>query len=447
MFTGITSVLVAALLPAPAGVAATTDTVRHGAIRHDAARHRAAQHHVARHDAVRHRAVVSADPVDTTPHVLDGIVNAFALVGGTVVVGGSFGAVREAGSTRVLARSGLFAYEQATGRVLPGFAPHLDGPVLALAAGAHGTVYVGGRFSAAGDARALGLALLRLSDGSQVTGFDPRVRGGAVTSLARRGRQLYAGGDFTWVGGVRRTALARVDAVTGAVDPRFAIRPGAPRGGRTRVHAISLSRDRLAVDGDFTTLDGLSRPQLGLVDVAAAPARVAPWRTRAYRGRCRDDFPSYVRGLDFAPGGGYFVVVTTGGGVGAHTTCDTAARFETYASGEVSPTWVNHTGGDSLYSVAVTGAAVYVGGHQRWLDNPRGRDSAGPGAVERPGIGAIHPRTGRALGWNPTRERGIGVKAFLAHRGGLLVGSDTTRLGHEYHARVGMFPLSITPDS
>lgn len=122
--------------------------------------------------------------------------------------------------------------------------------------------------------------------------------------------------------------------------------------------------------------------------------------------------------------------------------CDTAARFETYAKGSnIRPTWINATGGDSLYAVAVTGAAVFVGGHQRWLDNPRGRDSAGPGAVSRPGIGAIHPRTGKALSWNPTRERGIGVKAFSAHHTGLLVGSDTTRLGREYHARIGMFPL------
>ncbi|GAA2867703.1 hypothetical protein GCM10010517_27340 [Streptosporangium fragile] len=421
MFARITSVLATALLLAPAGVAAA--------------------------GTVKHSGVVSADPVDSTPHVLDGIVNAIALVGGTVVVGGSFSAVREAGSTRTLPRSGLFAYESATGRVLSGFAPHVDGPVLALAAGVHGTVYVGGRFSAAGGVWARGLTLLRLADGSPVTGFGPRVHDGAVTSLARRGRQLYVGGDFTRIGGANRTALARLDAVTGAADPGFAVRPGAPRGGRTRVHALSLGRDRLAVDGDFTTLDGMSRPQLGLIDVAAAPARVAPWRTRAYEGRCRDDFPSYVRGLDFAPDGGYFVVVTTGGPMGPRTTCDTAARFETYAPGEVAPTWVNHTGGDSLYSVAVTGAAVYVGGHQRWLDNPRGRDSAGPGAVTRPGIGAIHPGTGRALSWNPTRERGIGVKAFLAHRGGLLVGSDTTRLGREYHARVGMFPLPITPDS
>ena len=57
-------------------------------------------------------------------------------------------------------------------------------------------------------------------------------------------------------------------------------------------------------------------------------------------------------------------------------------RFETAnVSSTAQPTWINWTGGDTLYSVAVTGPAVYVGGHQRWLDNPLGHDSAGPGAV------------------------------------------------------------------
>ncbi|WP_433249955.1 hypothetical protein ACQPYK_03320 [Streptosporangium sp. CA-135522] len=420
MFARTTSVLAAALMLVPTGVAAAGTT--------------------------KHSRVVSADPVNTTPHVLDGIVNAITLVGGTVVVGGSFSRVRDAGSETVLSRANIFAYDLATGRVVPGFEPRLDRPVNALAAGTGDTVYAGGEFAAAGDARTRGLALLRLSDGSPVTGFDAPVHGGVVTSLARRGSQLYVGGDFIGVGRAFRTALARLDAATGAVDPGFAIQPGMSRGGRVKVQALSLGRDRLAVDGDFTTLDGLPRPQLGLIDVGALPAKVADWRTDAYAADCLEVFPSYVRGLDFAPDGSYFAVVTTGGPSEAGSTvtgkmCDTAARFETYARGEVSPTWVNHTGGDSLYSVAVTGAAVYVGGHQRWLDNPFGRDSAGPGAVERPGIGAIHPRTGKALKWNPTRARGIGVKAFLAHRGGLLVGSDTTRLGHEYHARVGMFPL------
>ncbi|MFC6079606.1 hypothetical protein [Sphaerisporangium aureirubrum] len=388
--------------------------------------------------AVPHDRVVSADPVGTTPHVLDGIVNALAVAGRTVIVGGSFSRVREAGATARLPRSNIFAFDLYTGKVDRRFAPTLDGPVAALAAGADGSVYAGGAFL--GPGRAAGLARLRLSDGKPVPGFDAPVRGGDVSALVLRGRHLYAGGDFTAVGRTGRPALARLDAATGAVDPAFTVRPGGGRG-PLKVHAMAASGRLLAVDGSFTTLSGLRRPQVGLIDIGAARPAVTGWRTEAYAARCKDAFPYYVRGLDFSPDGQYFVVVTTGGAGGSRKLCDSAARFETAARGAARPTWVNHTGGDSLYSVAVTGAAVYVGGHQRWLDNPRGRDAAGPGAVARPGIGAIDPATGRALPWNPTRDRGIGVKAFLVDKGGLLLGSDTTRLGHEYHARVGMFPL------
>jgi hypothetical protein len=87
---------------------------------------------------------------------------------------------------------------------------------------------------------------------------------------------------------------------------------------------------------------------------------------------------------------------------------------------------------------------VYLGGHQRYFDNPYGTDAKGPGpgAVSRPGIGAVSPRTGRALPWNPTRDRGVGVRVFIPVPRGLLVGSDTDQLGKEYHGRVGMFPMS-----
>jgi hypothetical protein len=91
----------------------------------------------------------------------------------------------------------------------------------------------------------------------------------------------------------------------------------------------------------------------------------------------------------------------TSGGV--DTTFDTAARFDLRGTGMHRPLWVNWTGGDSLYSVADTGSAVYVGGHQRWMDNPQGHETAGPGAVERPGIAAINPITGKATPWNAKR--------------------------------------------
>ena len=95
--------------------------------------------------------------------------------------------------------------------------------------------------------------------------------------------------------------------------------------------------------------------------------------------------------MDFSPDGSYFVIVANGGS-GMDGICDAAARFETAdVSSTVEPTWINWTGGDTLWSVAITDAAVYVGGHNRWLDNPDYDDEPGPNAVERPGIGAIDP--------------------------------------------------------
>jgi hypothetical protein len=121
--------------------------------------------------------------------------------------------------------------------------------------------------------------------------------------------------------------------------------------------------------------------------------------------------------------------------------CDATARFETNISDPVRPTWINYTGGDTLHSVSATGAAVYVQGHQRWLDNKFGVNDAGPGAVSRPGIGAINPDTGLALGWNPTKTREVGGKDFLATPTGLWVGSDGEHIDGEFRAGIAFMPL------
>src|SRR3982750_4429100 len=73
-------------------------------------------------------AVVSANPVDYTPDVLDGAVFAFAQVGNSVVVGGPFTQVAAHGSTIGTGRYGIFAFDLGTGAIT-GFNPQLDGPV------------------------------------------------------------------------------------------------------------------------------------------------------------------------------------------------------------------------------------------------------------------------------------------------------------------------------
>jgi hypothetical protein len=282
--------------------------------------------------------------------------------------------------------------------------------------------------------------------GARVASFRARINWGDVRAVAVRGARLYAGGTFSAINGVSRVALVRVNAGSGAVDTRFNARLSAPGLRRTRVEHFDITPDgsRMVVIGALLRVGTRPRTQIAMFDITGAPATVMSWYTDAYKPTCRQGFDTYLRQVKFSPDGKWFVVASTGRASSPTKLCDSATRFETGGGGRHNPTWVQRTGGDSLYSVAVTGRAVYVGGHQRYLDNPYGSDERGkgPGAVARVGIGAISPTTGRALSWNPTRKpRGVGVRAFLVVPSGLIVGSDTERLGGEFHARIGMFPL------
>ncbi|HEY7487949.1 MAG TPA: hypothetical protein VH912_26085 [Streptosporangiaceae bacterium] len=385
--------------------------------------------------------VVSANPANSTPNALDGTVYAFAVVGSKIVVGGSFTQIRNAGSKTVVKQKYLFAYDAKTGKIDTGFKPALNGTVYALATGPSGTVFAGGSFTTVNGAANRGL--VRLTPTGKRTGKFA-LGNGNVRDLISRGSQLYVGGAFTKINGASRSLLARLNTSTGAVDSKINFSFSDPiNGGALKIYDMALTPggSRLVTTGSFMKVSGKSRPQVAMFDTSGS---LTTWATSRYGPVCNNAaFDSYIRDVDFSPDGKYFVIVTTGGPFGNTTLCDSAARWETAKTGAgQQPTWVNWTGGDSLYAVSVTGAAVYVGGHQRWLNNPYGHDSAGPGAVSRPGIGALSAGTGKALSWNPTRTRGHGVEVLDAYASGLLVGSDTEELGHEYHARLGMFPLS-----
>jgi hypothetical protein len=389
-------------------------------------------------------ALVSTNPVDYTPHVLDGEVRAFAVVGDAVVVGGDFSSVSDASGRNTFHRANIFAYELRTGHVLD-FAPRVDGPVFTLAAGASGTVYLGGAFQKVNDIVQRGVAQLGLAGtGARVPGFAASINWGDVRSVIAKGPWLYVAGSFSQINNTERVALARLNAVTGAVDPSFDLKLAAPDLTRVKMEdlAITANGSRLAVIGAVEQAVGQYRAQILMVDAALSPARLSDWYTDAYTRPCRQGFETYLRGIDFDPTGTYAVVVSTGRKTGTQLMCDSAARFELAGAGLHRPTWVNYTGGDSLYSVSLTGAAIYVGGHQRWMDNPDGNESRGPGAVDRSGIASIDPISGKATDWNPGRKpRGIGARALLATPTGLLVGSDTEYLGGERHARLALLPL------
>jgi hypothetical protein len=142
---------------------------------------------------------------------------------------------------------------------------------------------------------------------------------------------------------------------------------------------------------------GLQRDQIVMLNLTTSPVSVTDRATTRFQQQCAKVFDTYMRDVDISPDGSYFVVGTTGA-YRAGSLCDAASRWETGATGSgQQPTWVDYTGGDTLYSVAITGTAVYVGGHQRWLNNSFAADRAGPGAVAREGIAALDTVNGLPL--------------------------------------------------
>ncbi|HEY0485245.1 MAG TPA: PKD domain-containing protein [Mycobacteriales bacterium] len=352
-----------------------------------------------------------------TPRIADGNVLALAQIGSVVLVGGSFRSAASPDESLTYHRDNLMAFDARTGAVDPGFAPVLDGAVSALLPSPDGrSVYAAGAFGTVNGEASRGLARLDLATGKAVPGFTAPVLDGDVNDVGMAGKRLYLGGDFT--GG-----MMSLDPDTGAADPFFGLSFGGG-GGAAGVTALDVAPDggSLAAVGDFTSVGGASRTRVALIDLSGPSASVLPWSTDRYGARCAGE--SSVQDVAYAPDGTYFTVVT-GGGTAPDTLCGTAARWDP-ARAARGPTWVARTGGDALQAVTVTGSAVYVGGRQRWLDNPAGEGTAGPGAVSRPGVAALDPRNGLPLSWSPPATRGAAARVLYPTATGLWVGADSS---------------------
>lgn len=405
-----------------------------------------------------HDRAVSAVPSTATPNINDGTVYTIVKVGNKVFVGGDFTAVTDRGTGTVHARPNLFAFDATTGLVDTAFAPVINDEVLTLMPGpVADTVYVGGRFTGVNNVPGgwSKLVLLNTADGSLVSSFKAPGINGAVTTVKQFGSRLLIGGFFTTVGVDTRNGLASLDALTGAFDPFMNVAltghhnyNGTGANSAVGPTDLDITPDgtKAVVLGNFKQANGGDYDQVVMLDLTGASAAIANWHTNRFDDACaRNAFDKWVRDLDISPDGSYFVVVATGGPNGT-TLCDAASRWEMSATGvNLQPTWVDWTGGDTLLSVAITGSAVYVGGHQRWMNNHEGGDSAKQGSVARPGLAALDPVNGVPLAWNPGRHpRGVGASALYATADGLYVGSDTDYIGNFDYMRgkIAYFPLA-----
>lgn len=397
--------------------------------------------------------VVSQDPVNYTPNLVGDATVAHPAVYAfepsatlpQMYVGGQFHSLQNAQRTSSYVRPYIAAFNRTTGAVSTSFHPVLDGSVWAIVS-VGSSVYAAGEFTHVNGVARRGLVKLNAS-GSVDPAFNASStfsEGVAYDLKSVKGRLIVGGSFPKGLAALSPTSGADTGylnlGISGSVatltkEPthvyRFAVNPGA---------------SRLVAIGNFTTVSGQARARAFMLNLGASKGVLASWYYAPLSRYCNHkNVPAYLRDVDFSPTGSYFVLVASGnvptkGRIGTDV-CDAAARLETNIAHQSKPTWINYTGGDTLHSVAVSSKAVYVQGHNRWLDNPTGHGSCLTTCVVRHGIGAIDPVSGRALEWNPVKGRGVGGKETLLTPQGLWVGSDTSLIHREYHYGIALMPL------
>ncbi len=366
-----------------------------------------------------------------------------AEAGSQMVVGGRFQQVENPKRTVQYNRSNIVAFDAVTGEV-SSFAPQIDGDVWGL--WSDGTwVYAGGAFKNVNGVSRPALANINLATGELDPNFQPSFNGGRVSDIAMANGHLIVSGSF-------KKRLVSLSPTTGRPTAylNHAVTGKLPNSDAAQVFHFDVSpnQQRLVAVGNFTTVDGLARPRVFMLDLGASATSLSSWNYEPLALACtsgRANAQAYVLDVEFSPDSSWFAFAAFGfmwqPGYKGRMLCDGVSRFETNNLDPVAPTWINYTGGDSLKSVAVTNSAVYVQGHSRWLDNPDGVDRAGPGAVDRLGGGAVDPTTGKALPWNPVMPQQAGGFDILATESGVWFATDGTRFGGKYRRGIRFAPL------
>ncbi len=289
-----------------------------------------------------------------------------------------------------------------------------------------------------------------------------------ATSLAATNSTLYVGGRYTRINGRLRTGLAAVNTASGVVDQSFdnQLSGGIGVDGQLGVPQLKLTHDqsKLLVVHTGRQIDGQDRYGMGIIDTATK--QLLPWRSQLW-----DENLGRVGGVtriyagDIAPDDSYFVV-SSGSGGDSPPISDTAVAYPINAPAgtedNVQPLWIaRHF--DSIYSIAITEVAVYVGGHFGFIESQTsddpwpGLDNVGYGTgqglagyglgdqvVRRDHIAAIDPANGKALEWYPLDGSNSfeGDKAMEATPRGLFVGGDGQWKGGVRTGRVAFFDFN-----
>jgi PKD repeat protein len=417
-----------------------------------------------------HTRLAPDTPRTNVPVISNGEITDLAYIGDRVFIAGTFTSIRNNTSANKTSytQAYLAAYNLTTGLVDTRFRPRFTGgEVIEIEVTPDGSkLYAVGKFQTVNGVAKRRVVGLNPTNGAVLTAFTANANA-AVTSVEATNARVYLGGQFTTINNVARTGLAAVSAWTGNLVTGFVnnLSGGIGVNGALTVQALALTPDdsKLLVVHTGRQIAGQDRYGVGVISTATN--RLLPWRTRLW-----EDNLQFVGGIQRAyagavsPDGSYFVV-TSGSGGDRPPINDTAVRFNFNGDGAdgMEPVWVSRLF-DSVYSVAISEVAVYLGGHFNFMESPTARDpwpglddvgygqgqglagyGLGDDIVVRDHIGAIDPVTGKALEWNPGSNSYEGNKAMLVHPRGVITGGDGMTQGRYNVGRVAFYDFNSVP--
>jgi len=386
------------------------------------------------------------DPTFVPPAVSGGI-NAVAVSGTTVFLGGSITSV--GGTTR----NNLAALDVTTGALLPfnqGVRGYSDVVETLLLSGT--TLYVGGSFSCSGafngdgdcaDAGESTIGMLAAMSttsnagaGSVLTTFAPEPNQSVSALLLDVGlNRLYVGGAFSCLpdvnndqecsGGaeVVRRNVAAVNPTTGALISAFNADASTP-GGSSSVAVLARDTGDLVLGGSFTCVrsngdadcnDAGEVPRERLARVSLTTGAVdLNWQPAA-NGRVR---VLEKIGSDWWVGGDFS---TINGQPREHL-----ALVDDGVAGTLQPLDLSPDGSVRAIARVNDPALILVGGTFR-----------GAGGVKRNGLAAIDLQTGAATGWAPDAGSGAQIRALALDGDTVYAGGYFTTLGGQARMNLG----------
>jgi hypothetical protein len=231
----------------------------------------------------------------------------------------------------------------------------LNSAVSALATSGS-SLYVGGGFTTYRSATVQGLAKIDLTSGNLDTAFSQTsgFAGGSVRALSVSGSSIFVGGSFTLYRSASIQRLAKLNLTTGVLDTTFTLASGVENG---QVTSLAISSSSLFAGGDFRSYRGNRANNILKLDQVTGTMDgkfTAVGTNHSVNSLIASDSKLYV--------GGIFETV---GGIPVENLAKinlTTGLVDTEFS---LPSGISSTPGftTAVYSLAVSGTSVYVGGN------------------------------------------------------------------------------------